>query len=118
MEFASISPSNIGMPKLSYILKAVAPPEWLLGEDVSLVGSHPRIWEKLSIIVFLCHSMASLRNILKGSPTHPLSFLLPWEAVVVCETGLAKVQSIRALTTYTLTLFRTCKGQKTKSRLL
>jgi hypothetical protein len=61
---ASISPSNNGISKFTYTLKRVA---WLPDEYVSLVGSHRRICEKFSIILFLCHARASLSNILKGS---------------------------------------------------
>jgi len=34
---------NMGIWKLSYTLKEVAPPEWLLDEEASFVGSFRRI---------------------------------------------------------------------------
>jgi len=63
----------MGISKLTCTLKGMAPLEFLLDEDVSPVGSHRRIWEKLSIIASLYLSRASLSNILKGSHA-PLSF--------------------------------------------
>ena len=74
MTFASKWPSNMRMSKLTCTLKGVAPPEWLLDEDVLHVGSCWRIWEKLSIIAFLCHLGDFSSNILKGSLA-PSSFL-------------------------------------------
>ena len=73
MVSASIWPSNVGISKLTCTLKGVAPPEWWLGEDVSLVGSRLRIWENLSIVSLYFHMRYSLRNSLMRSPT-PLSF--------------------------------------------
>jgi hypothetical protein len=64
----SIWPSNKGISKLTCTLKGEAPPKWLIDEDVFLVGIHQRICAKLSIISFLCHTRASLRNSVKGSP--------------------------------------------------
>lgn len=66
---ASSCPSNMGMSKLNCTLKGVVPREWLLDENGFPVGSRRRIWENLSIIMFIFRSRASLSNILKGSPT-------------------------------------------------
>lgn len=63
----------MGISKLTYTLKGVVLREWLLDEDVLPVGSRQRIWENLSIIVFLFRLRASSRNILKG-PCAPSSF--------------------------------------------
>jgi hypothetical protein len=68
---ASINPSNNGISKFTCTLNGVS---WLLDEDASPVGSHQRIYVKLSIISFLCRARASSRNILIGSPV-PSSFL-------------------------------------------
>ena len=65
--FACTKTFNMGISKLTCTLKGVAPPEWLLGEDASPMGSRRRIWAKLSIIISLYHSRASSSNILKGS---------------------------------------------------
>lgn len=43
MMSAFIWASNMGMSMLTCTLKGVAPPEWLLDEDASSVGSHRRI---------------------------------------------------------------------------
>lgn len=65
----SIFHLNMGMSKLAYTLKRVVPPEWLLDEDAPPVGIRRNILEKLPIITFLYHLMASSSNILNGSPT-------------------------------------------------
>ena len=62
---ASISPSNNGISNFTCTLKGVS---WPLDEDASPVGSHQRIYSKLSIISFLCRARASSSNILMGSP--------------------------------------------------
>ena len=57
------------MSNLIYTLKGEAPLEWLLDVDVPPVGNCWRIWEKLSIIAFLCFSRESSSDILIGYPT-------------------------------------------------
>ena len=72
--FASISPSINGISKFTCNLKGVA---WMLDEDASPVGSHWRIYAKLSTIYFLCHARASSSNILIGSPAPSSLFSSP-----------------------------------------
>ena len=100
---ASIWPSNMGMLKLTCTLKGVALPEWLLEEDVSPLGSRWRIWEKFSIIAFLCAQGIIQARFWKDILPPHLFYLLPLEVVRICKDGLAKVQPVRALTPYTLT---------------
>ena len=108
MTYASIYPSNMGMSKLACTLKGVAPPRWMLDEDVSLVVIPWRIWEIFSNITFLCCSRDSSSNILKGYPTPSYLFLQPWETIGVGEAGIAMVQTVQALTPYTPTSLGTC----------
>jgi hypothetical protein len=49
----------------------------MLDEYASRMGSHQRIYAKLSIILFLCCVIPSLRNILIGSPTPSYLFSSP-----------------------------------------
>ena len=61
--------------KLTCTLKGVTPLKWLLIEGVSsstIIGSHERVWVKLSIILFLCYVRASSSNNLIRSPTSSL----------------------------------------------
>jgi hypothetical protein len=60
---AAIRPSNIGILNLICTLKGAMPP---LEEDVLSVGSHRRIYAKLSIISFFFCARDSSNNNLKG----------------------------------------------------
>jgi hypothetical protein len=84
---ASIIPSNNGISKFTCTLKGVA---WPLDEDASPVGSHRRIYAKLSIISFLCRARASSRIFLKGSPAPSSSSCPPWVFVRLSVADLAE----------------------------